>query len=138
MTKNDHSITHTGTAALQNYQKISLASAIAYSIFGYIASVLSQSMKGPNGPMFAAVFIFTLMAMDVVLIKGHFNLKQVNSVNLVSTIAFYFFSLTLPLFLTCPSPLSPLVALLAFSMTTFFSFSLIAYLIKRVLVKIVN
>ena len=123
---------------MQNYQKISLVSVIAYSIFGTIASVLSQSMKGPNGPMFAAVFIFALMAMDFVLIQGRFNLRQVNSVNLISIVAFYFFSITLPLFLTCPSPLSPIVALLAFSMITFFSFSLIAYLIRRVLVKIVN
>ena len=123
---------------MQNYQKISLASAIAFSICGYTASVLSQGMKGPNGPVFAAVFIFTLMAMDVVLIKGRFNLKQVNSINLVSIVVFYFFSLTLPLFLTCPSPLSPLVALLAFSMITFLSFSLIAYLIRRVLVKILD
>ena len=123
---------------MQNYQKISLASAIAYSVFGYIASVLSQGMKGPNGPILAAVFIFTLMAMNFVLIKCSFNLKQVNSVNLVSIVAFYFFSITLPLFLTCPSPLSPIVALLVFSMVTFFSFSLIAYLIRRVLVKTVN
>jgi hypothetical protein len=123
----------TELADLRNYKKISLASAMAYSIFGHIASVLSQGMKGPNGPIMAAVFIFTLMVLDLVLIKGSFNLKQVNVVNLVSIVAFYFFSIALPLFLTCPSPLSPLVALLAFSMVTFFSFSLIVYLIRRVL-----
>jgi hypothetical protein len=138
MTIKDHGITFAGKAALLNHQMISLASAIAFSIFGYTASVLGQGMKGPSGPIFAAVFIFTLMAMDVVLIKGRFNLKQVNSINLVSIVVFYFFSLTLPLFLTCPSPLSPLVALLAFSMITFLSFSLIAYLIRRVLVKILD
>ena len=112
-----------------------MTSAVAYSAFGHIAAILSQGMKGPNGPLLAAVFIFTLMAMDVALIKGRFNLKQVNSINLVSIVAFYFFSIALPLFLTCPSPLSSIVALLAFSLVTFVSFSLIAYLIRRVIVK---
>jgi hypothetical protein len=71
MTRNDLSATLTGMAALQNYQNIFLASAIAYSVFGYIASVLSQGMKGPNGPLFAAFFIFTLIAylMRRILVK---------------------------------------------------------------------
>ena len=124
--------------SIAKLKKISLASAAAYSIFGHIASVLSQGMKGPGGPLFAAVFIFTLMAINLVLIKGSLNLKQVNIINLVSIVAFYLFSIALPLFITCPSPLSPIVALLAFSLVTFLSFLLIAYVIRRLLVKTVT
>ena len=123
---------------MQNHIKISFTSAVAYSAFGHIAAIFSQGMKGPNGPIVAAVFIFTLMAMDVALIKGRFDLKQVNAITLVSILAFYFFSIALPLLLTCPSPLSAIVALLGFSLVTFLSFALIAYLIRRVLDKAVN
>ena len=123
---------------MQNLKKILLVGALAFSAFGYIVSVLTQGMKGPNGPMMAAIFIFALMALDGALIKGRYNLKQVNLVNLISISAFYFFSITLPLFLTCPSPLSPIVALLSFSLVTFLAFSLIAYLIRKVFGKAAN
>lgn len=121
-----------------NLYKIVLTSAVAYSAFGHIAAIFSQGMKGPNGPILAAVFIFTLMAMDVALIKGRFNLKQVNSINLVSIVPFYLFSIALPLILACPSPLSAIVALLGFSLVTFLSFALIAYLIRRIFDKALN
>ena len=136
MTKSDNSNTQTGSTALQNYKKISLIPAVAYSLFGYMASILSQGMKGPNGPTLAAIFIFTIMTMDLVLVRRHFSLKQVNSINLVSIVSFYFFSIALPLFLTCPSPLTPILALLVFSLVTFIGFSIILYLMKRVLDKI--
>ena len=131
-------LTRIKLAALPTKNKIILTSAIAYSAFGHIAAIFSQGMKGPNGPILAAVFIFTLMAMDVALIKGRFSLKQVNAINLVSIVTFYFFSIALPLLLACPSLLSAIVALLGFSLVTFLSFALIAYLIRRVLDKELN
>ena len=138
MTETDCSSSPKGSAALQNYIRISLIAAIAFSLFGYIASVLSQGMKGPSGPLMAAAFLFTLTAMDFILIQRNFNLKQVNAVNTAAIIPFYFFSISLPLFRSCPSVLSPLIALSAFSLITLISFSLIIYLMKQVLIKIVR
>lgn len=121
---------------MQSYKKIYLATAIAFSLFGYTASVLSQGMRGSNGPMLAAVFIFALLTMDFVLVKRHSSLKQANSINLVSIVSFYFFSIALPLFQTCPSPLSAIIALLVFSLVTFIGFTIISFLMRRVLDKI--
>jgi hypothetical protein len=76
MTEMDYSSTSKGSAELQNHKKIYLITAVVYSVFGYIASILSQGMKGPSGPMMAAVFIFALTAMDFVLVKSNFNFRR--------------------------------------------------------------
>ena len=121
---------------MQNHRKISVALSIGYSLFGYIASVVSNGMKGPDGPVIAAIFIFTLLILDVVLIKRDFRLSRVNFINMASVLPFYFFSITLPLVSTCPSILPPIIAFIAFSVVTLLPFAVIARLIGRVLTKI--
>ena len=98
-----------------------------------MAAAISDGMKGANGPTLAAVFIISMVALDLILIRRQFKLLQVNTINLMSIFAFYFFSLALPLWRTCPAPLSAVIALVAFSLVTFLPFAGIAYLIRRVL-----
>jgi hypothetical protein len=93
-------------------------------------------MKGSHGPLLAAIFILTLLALDIGLIKRRFSLSEINRINLIAIMSFYFFSITLPLCITCPSPLSPVVAFAGFSLVTFLPFTLISYLVNRTFIRI--
>ncbi|MBW2412839.1 MAG: hypothetical protein JRF72_23830 [Deltaproteobacteria bacterium] len=98
-----------------------------------MAAAISNGMQGANGPALAAVFIISILALDFILIKRQFKFSQVNGLNLASILPFYLFSIALPIWRTCPAPLSAVIALLAFSLVTFLPFAGIAYLIRRVL-----
>ena len=118
------------------FKKTVLTVFFLYALCGVIATVISSGMKASNGPFLAGIFIISLLVLDGVLIKRSFGLKEVNRINMISILSFYFFSITLPLCITCPSPLSPVVALAGFSLTTFIPFILISYLTKRILITI--
>ena len=107
-----------------------------YALCGLTAAVISGGMKASNGPLLAGMFIISLLVLDGVLIKRNFGLAEVNRINMIAILSFYFFSITLPLCITCPSPLSPVVALAGFSLATFIPFTLISYLTKRILITI--
>jgi hypothetical protein len=117
---------------LKSYKKISLVLFIAYSLLGFLASLSSEGMRDTQGIIISALFILSILAVDIVLVKQGYQLSEINGANLASICLFYFFSLTLPLIFTCPSPLSPRIAFLGFSIITFFPFMLIVWLIKRV------
>ena len=118
------------------FKRIILAVSVLYALFGSTAAVISSGMKGSNGPLLAAIFILTLLALDIGLIKRRFSLSEVNRINLIAIMSFYFFSITLPLCITCPSPLSPVVAFAGFSLVTFLPFTLISYLVNRTFIRI--
>ena len=120
---------------LGNYKRLSLAASIFYALFGYIAAAISNGMKAANGPIVAACFIISIVVLDVFLIKRRYRLSHVNVVNMSSIFPFYFFSITMPLFKTCPSALSPIIAFAVFSFVTFLPFAVIAFLIRRVLIR---
>ena len=107
-----------------------------YALCGVTVAAISSGMKASNGPFLAGMFIISLLVLDGVLIKRSFGLAEVNRINKIAILSFYFFSITLPLCITCPSPLSPVVALAGFSLATFIPFMLISYLTKRILITI--
>ena len=118
------------------FKRIILLVFFLYALCGATAAAISSGMKASNGPFLAGMFIISLLLLDGVLIKRSFGLAEVNRINMISILSFYFFSITLPLCITCPSPLSPLVALAGFSLATFIPFMLISYLTKRILITI--
>ena len=118
------------------FKRIVFTAFTLYALFGSAAAIISSGMKGSNGPLLAAIFILTLLALDIGLIRRCFRLSEVNRINMIAIMSFYFFSITLPLCITCPSPLSPVVAFAGFSLVTFVPFTLISYLMKRTLIKI--
>ena len=120
------------------FKRLVLTVCTLYALFGATAAVLSSGMKGSSGPLLAAIFILTLLALDIGLIKRRFGLSEVNRINLIAIISFYFFSITLPLCITCPSPLSPVVAFAGFSLVTFLPFALISYLVNRTFIRIAS
>ena len=118
------------------FKKTVLIVFFLYAVCGVVAAVISGGMKASNGPFLAGMFITSLLFLDGVLIKRNFGLVEVNRINMIAILSFYFFSITLPLCITCPSPLSPVVALVGFSLATFMPFMLISYLTKRILITI--
>ena len=121
-----------------NYKRISILLSAIYALFGYTASIISNGMKGSNGPVIAAIFIFTIFTIDLGVIRRGLRLSHVNVINMASICPFYFFSIALPLFFACPSPISPLIPFFGFSIVTFLPFIVIVYLIRRVHLKIVG
>ena len=120
------------------FKRLVLTVCTLYALCGATAAVLSSDMKGSGGPLLAATFILTLLALDIGLIKRRFSLSEVNRINLIAIISFYFFSITLPLCITCPSPLSPVAAFAGFSLVTFLPFTLMSYLVNRTFIKIAS
>lgn len=118
------------------FKRIVLIVFFLYALCGVTAAFISGGMKASNGPFLAGMFIISLLVLDGVLIKRNFGLGEVNRINMIAILSFYFFSITLPLCITCPSPLSPVFALAAFSLATFTPFILISYLTKRILITI--
>ena len=106
-----------------------------YAGFGYLAAAVSNGMKGTNGPSLAVVFIISILALDFVLIKRRFKLSQINWANLASILTFYLFSIAMPLWRTCATPVSAIIALIIFSLVTFLPFAVIIYLMRGVLIK---
>ncbi len=125
-----------GENVLPNIKKLSLWIFIFYAGFGYLAASISNGMRGANGPALVAFFIISLLALDLFLIKRYFILPQVNIINLVSVLPFYFFSIARPLWITCPAPVSAIIALVAFSLVTLVPFAVMAYLIRRALIRL--
>ena len=120
------------------FKSIVLIVLVLYALFGGTAAFMSSGMKASNGPLLAGIFIISLLVLDGVLIKRNFGLADVNRINMIAILSFYFFSITLPLCITCPSPFSPVVALACFSLVTFIPFTLISYLTKRILITILS
>ena len=106
-----------------------------YAGFGYLAGAVSNGMKGANGPSLAVVFIISILALDYVLIKRRFKLSQINRANLASILTFYLFSIAMPLWMTCATPVSAIIAQGIFSLVTFLPFAVIIYLMRGVLIK---
>jgi hypothetical protein len=106
-----------------------------YAGFGYLAAAVSNGMKDANGPALAVVFIISILALDFVLIKRRFELSQINWANLASILTFYLFSIAMPLWRTCATPVSAIIALIIFSLVTFLPFAVIIYLMRGVLIK---
>jgi len=121
---------------LLNSKRIFLYLALFYSLFGYASSIITDGMKGAYGPLPAIIFIASLLALDIILIKRRFAISKVNMLNLAAILPFYFFAISLPLWISCPSPLAAPVAFLAFSGVTFLPFMLIVYLVRSVFIRI--